>query len=694
MKRHNFRRRLLGAAWALILFGLLLGRTHAQLGLPPSITVHPSNQTVLVGGTTSFQVVASSLTTMSYKWYRNGVLISGATSDTYTLTNVQASKAGTYYVEVRNLVGPTLSSNATLTVLVPPALTTQPTNQTKTVGQSASFSVVASGTAPLQYQWRFNGADLSDATNATLALGNVQTNDAGSYNVVVANVAGSVTSAVAALTVNVPPTITTPPASQAVTAGQSAAFSVTASGTATLKYQWRFNGTNLAGATNATLARSNVQTTNAGSYTVVVTNVAGSVTSAVATLTVLVPPTITTQPQSLTVVKGQTATFSVGASGTSPFSYQWSLKGTALPGATNATLTLTNASASDAGNCKVVVMNSAGSATSAVASLTVLLPPTIATQPFGQSATVGQNLAFTVTVNGTSPFAYQWSRNGTPLPGATGSTLTLNNVQTSDAANYTVVITNVAGTVTSAAAVLTVTDPLSATPPGFGAGAMTPTGFTFQVCIPIGHRYLILASTNTRDWTQIHSNVALSTNFLFTDSAATNRSLRFYQAQILPPVAAGVLEQTTAGGNSVRVREGDKGAQSFRHGTAGGPAYSINKVVLHLSMGTTTPNTNLNFSIGTGRNSGALPGSSVAIAPAGLTDTTSGTTFQTYEIVFSSLVGPLAAGTTYYLNLECEAGNGGKIYVESASDSAYAKGTYYLNGSSDGEDAWFQLWGQ
>src|ERR1019366_5068480 len=160
---------------------------------------------------------------------------------------------------------------------------------------------------------------------------------------------GSVTSAVATLTVLVPPGITTQPQSLTVTQGQSASFSVVASGTAPLSYQWSLNGTALSGATSSTLTLTNVPTTYAGSYAVVVTNVAGSVTSAVATLTVLVPPGITTQPQSLTVTQGQSASFSVVASGTAPLSYQWSLNGTDLPGATSSTLTLNNVQPTDAG---------------------------------------------------------------------------------------------------------------------------------------------------------------------------------------------------------------------------------------------------------------------------------------------------------------------------------------------------------
>src|ERR1019366_2256756 len=102
--------------------------------------------------------------------------------------------------------------------------------------------------------------------------------------------------------------------------GQNASFSVVANGSAPFSYQWNFNGSPVSGATDASLTLNNVQATDAGSYAAVVSNVAGSVTSAVATLTVLVPSGITTQPQNLTVIQGNSASFSVVASGTAPLS--------------------------------------------------------------------------------------------------------------------------------------------------------------------------------------------------------------------------------------------------------------------------------------------------------------------------------------------------------------------------------------
>jgi hypothetical protein len=181
-----------------------------------------------------------------------------------------------------------------------PAITTQPASQTVTAGADVTFSVVATGTAPLSYQWSKDGTTISGATSASLTLNNVAAGDAGSYTVVVQNnVNPAATSAAAVLTVNAAPAdtapvITTQPASQTVDAGADVTFSVVATGTAPLSYQWSKDGTAISGATSASLTLNNVAAGDAGSYTVVVqNNVNPAATSAAAVLTVnqAPPPT-------------------------------------------------------------------------------------------------------------------------------------------------------------------------------------------------------------------------------------------------------------------------------------------------------------------------------------------------------------------------------------------------------------------
>lgn len=257
--------------------------------VPPGITTQPQSQTVTVGANVTFSVVASGTAPLSYQWRKDGANISGATTSSYTKSNVQAGDAGNYSVLVSNAAGSVASANAVLTVNgsgTPPAITTQPSGQIVDEGGSVTFSVVATGTAPLTYQWRKNAANISGATASSYTKSNVQASDAGNYSVVVANGFGSVTSSDAVLIVNTPPTIITQPQSQTVAPGANATFTVVASGTAPLFYQWRRNGLDISSATASSYTRSGVQSADTGIYTVAINNSVGSVASADAALSI------------------------------------------------------------------------------------------------------------------------------------------------------------------------------------------------------------------------------------------------------------------------------------------------------------------------------------------------------------------------------------------------------------------------
>jgi pectate lyase len=279
-------------------------------------------------------------------------------------------------------------------------------DQSAFVGQDSTFNVQASGTAPLTYQWYYNtNSVIANATNSSLTVTNAQLSDAGGYSVLVSNDYGSVTSAVAQLTVNTPvaPSITAQPQDQInVLPGGTAMFSVTASGSDPLSYQWYFNNsTLLTGATDPTLTITNVQISNAGTYSVVVNNVAGSATSSNAVLTVdtsPVAPSFVTQPASQIVLVGGTANFSATAAGTAPIFYQWKKDGVPVPGATSTSLTMTNVQNSDSGSYSLVASNSVGTATSSAAVLTVTAAAPIVNSAynlvgFGQATTGGGVIA-------------------------------------------------------------------------------------------------------------------------------------------------------------------------------------------------------------------------------------------------------------------------------------------------------------
>jgi hypothetical protein len=263
-----------------------------------SITNEPAGQAVVAGNNASFTVAASGNGMLSYQWWYNATnRVGGATNATFTLTNVSGTNAGNYTVTVSDNTSSfstVTSSVAVLAVGAAPAVTNQPSSLSVTAGSNVVFTVGETGTAPLTNHWWFNtNTSLPWAAGNTITITNAQTTNAGGYFVVVNNSYGAVTSMVAVLTVNVPPAITNQPASEAVNAGSNAMFNVGTTGTGLLDYQWWFNATNLlAGSTNAMLTIANVSGASAGGYTVVVSNNFGSVTSAIAVLTVIYPQTV------------------------------------------------------------------------------------------------------------------------------------------------------------------------------------------------------------------------------------------------------------------------------------------------------------------------------------------------------------------------------------------------------------------
>jgi hypothetical protein len=294
--------------WLLLLAGVtacgqvgtqVLSQPDTPSAVSPSITVQPADQSIKVGDAATFSVVAAGSVPLFYQWHRNGAAIAGATAALYTTPAASPDNDGdAFAVIISNSAGTAASASARLSVTASaiaaaPAITSEPSDASITAGQAATFSVVASGTAPLSYQWQKNGTAISGATSASYATPAAATADSGAtFAVVVSNSAGSATSRSAKLTVAPPggpvaPSITVQPVDQSIRAGQTATYSVTATGPGPLSYQWRKNGTAIAGATSASYTTAAATTAdNGATFAVVVSNSAASATSRSARLTV------------------------------------------------------------------------------------------------------------------------------------------------------------------------------------------------------------------------------------------------------------------------------------------------------------------------------------------------------------------------------------------------------------------------
>jgi hypothetical protein len=256
------------------------------------------------------------------------------------------------------------------------------------------------------------------------------------------------------------PVIVTHPTNTTAVATLSTTFTVEATSESAVAFQWFHGDSVIPGGTSPTLQLNNLKPSDAGIYWVVVYNGAGSVNSSNATLTVLIPASITQQPQSTPVIRGSTneatygqstntVVFSVTATSNSDITYQWRFNGDNIDGATNSTLVLNNVSLADNGSYDCVVTDAVGPIVSQPATLTVAVQPFFTRHPQPITALQGETVTFNVLNRGTEPFGYRWRRSSVNLYSTNGGvtyfpSLTLFNVSSANAGLYTVVVTNAA----------------------------------------------------------------------------------------------------------------------------------------------------------------------------------------------------------------------------------------------------------
>jgi sugar lactone lactonase YvrE len=557
-------------------------------GPPPMITSQPESLTVTPGTNAFFSADAAAMDPgyQWQKEGTNlvdGGRIQGASTPTLLIAAVQGGDVGSYWLVVSNKFGAATSQVATLSLKLPGDALGQPAWEWTSYGQGGWFSqsqTTHDGEKALQ-SGRIGGSQRSVLQTTVVGPGllsfwwRVSSEEGGDYlrfylnGAEVAAISGETgweqrSFGVAAGGAILEwayekdflldggqdagwvddvafgpayPVITRQPVSQIVLPGQTAGLEVEVTGSLPLGFQWfrddlavKDDG-NLAGGTSAKLAINEVQPLHAGDYLVVVSNAFGWATSQVARLDVVLPPVITRPPSDLCAPLGGEAVFSVQTSSLVPVAYQWRFNGQDLPGETNATLHLRGVAPAQGGGYTVIVSNILGAVTSAPPTvLTVILPPAIIAQPRSQALVEGDELGLAVLVSGSSPFQYQWLLNGARLTdgprvaGATASQLTITAVTFADAGVYAVMATNLAGSVTSAVAVVTVGSL------GLGKLGTDALGrFEFEVRGDVGKVCKVQASTNLIRWSTLATFTNTSGLWPFLDPA-TNFSYRFYRA--------------------------------------------------------------------------------------------------------------------------------------------------------------------
>ncbi|MCE9659225.1 MAG: hypothetical protein K8R60_11750 [Burkholderiales bacterium] len=417
---------------------------------PPVFTAQPAPATVASGGAVLFATAVSGAQPMSYQWSFNGVRIPGANGPLLTLNSVNAGNAGLYQLEASNVEATVLSTAARLTVTqgantgTPPVITGQPVSLTVPAGSSASFAVAA-GPGALAYQWQRDGVNITDATAAVYTIASVGDADRGAYAVVVSNASGVATSNVAQLNVGAggtltAPTINTAPVGVAVQVGQPALLAVGASGSGPLAYRWQRNGVDVAGASSPVLRIESAQAGDAGDYTVLVSNGAGTVTSTAAGLVVSPAPGAPSIAAPLTnraVLEGQRATFSLAVTGNPAPECLWTRNSVAIPGAISCTgYTTPDTTSADNGAIFNVVVYSAGGVAignGAVLTVTAGAAVPVITQDLADvTAPEGGTATFSVVASANGPLFHYWTRIGAPTTPLGGSTFDIGPLQASD----------------------------------------------------------------------------------------------------------------------------------------------------------------------------------------------------------------------------------------------------------------------
>ena len=348
------------------------------------------------------------------------------------------------------------------------SIRSMPEDMSVNEGESFYFRVGANSSNPISYRWFKNGTELN-TNNPIYGKSSASLSDSGNYQVIVSDGQQSIYSSAVSLWVNeisTPLAITSQPESKTLVAGENLVLSVTLNQTEAA-VQWQRNGSLIPNSNGNTLLLSNVQPEDAGQYRAVISFQNSLLYSHFANVTITngaSPVSLLEQPDSLTLVSGQTATFSVEAFGDGYLRYQWYKDGSAISAATTKQLIIENISASDQAAYHVTVSNSTGAISSNRASLTVLsdaLSLEFIEQPQSSSLFVGDSTVLSVRASNVTNYSYQWYKDGLAIHGANSASYSIDTATLDDTGTYYAELTSQLGILVSNSALISVEEKAS-----------------------------------------------------------------------------------------------------------------------------------------------------------------------------------------------------------------------------------------
>jgi hypothetical protein len=478
-------------------------------GVPDLVLTPAIGATAIAGGSMAFSVqvrnealLAEKLVPITYSWAKDGVLVSGATLASLPLASLEVGDSGIYAVTVT--AGSYGSSTVSAALQVAAInITSQPQSVQVLAGTSVNLSVSAVAGGSLGYQWRKGGVAISAANSSVYTIPSVQIADVSGYDVVVTSGFSSATSQTATVEILSPVVIDTAffaKQTRALNPGQTLNLQVSASGTPPVSYQWLKNSQVISGATLSSYGIAAVESLDAGTYSVVVSNVVSTeISSGKVQITVnQLPPsgTVAGSINGVPVSSGSLAAVPPNAvvvlSATLPsgtpttnLTYQWRRNGSPVSGGTAGTLSLgAMTSLEQEGQYDVVLSNTLGSAIWTGAAVNLSERPVIKlSELVSLTVLAGSDLKWASFLAGpsTQTLTYQWKRGSTVVSTGSSNALEIRPVTALNSGSYTVTASNSFSSVTSVSAQLNVLEPVRITVQPVGISVNPGASATFAV---------------------------------------------------------------------------------------------------------------------------------------------------------------------------------------------------------------------